>query len=294
MKAYIFDIKKFAVHDGNGIRTTVFFKGCPLHCIWCHNPEGLAPIPQIAYFENKCINCGICTGLCNANHIKKEKHVFNREYCTYCRKCEEECPSGCFRIYGKEYTTDELLTILTEDKGFYDASGGGITLSGGECLLFPDFCAELLKKCKENGINTAVDTCGYVPQASIENVIPYTDTFLYDIKAFDEDVHISCTGHSNRLILDNLKYITDQNKSTEIRFPFVPNHNSDQTEKIAHFLSTLRNVPDVKILPLHNMSNSKYTALDMTDCTPQTNYPGSAELNNAIQIFSKYNIHAQY
>ena len=184
MTATIFEIKRFAVHDGDGIRTTVFFKGCPLRCVWCHNPEGLTAKPQTAYYAHKCIGCGEC-----------QKQNFTTESCL-----------GEARVlYGREITVDELLPILLEDKDFYENSGGGVTLSGGECLMQADFCAELLKRLKENGIHTAVDTCGFAPEEALDKVLPFTDTFLYDIKAYDEDVHIRCTGRSNLQILENLK-----------------------------------------------------------------------------------------
>ena len=207
MKALISDIKHFAVHDGDGIRTTVFFKGCPLKCVWCHNPESIDFKPRVAYYENKCIGCGECISVCSsgAHKITQDGHIFERDLCVACGKCEKACLGEALKFYGKEMTVDELLPILLEDKDFYETSGGGVTLSGGECLCLADFCAELLQMLKKEGINTAVDTCGYVPKESIDKVLPYTDTFLYDIKAIDENVHMKCTGKSNRLILENIK-----------------------------------------------------------------------------------------
>ena len=214
MKAMISDIKRFAVHDGDGIRTTVFFKGCPLKCVWCHNPESIDFKPQLAFYKNKCIGCGECVGVCpsGAHKITQEGYIFQRELCVTCGKCEKVCLGETLKFYGKEMTVDELLPILLEDKDFYDNSDGGVTLSGGECLCHADFCSELLRKLKKEGINTAVDTCGYVPKESIDKVLPYTDIFLYDIKSFDEDVHIKCTRQSNKIILDNLKYIDSLGK----------------------------------------------------------------------------------
>ena len=162
MTATVFEIKRFAVHDGDGIRTTVFFKGCPLRCVWCHNPEGLTTAPQTARYAHKCIGCGEC---------KKEGFT------------PDDCLGEATVLYGKEVTVEELLPILLEDRDFYETSGGGVTLSGGECLMQADFCAELLKKLKENEIHTAVDTCGFVSKERLDKTIPYTDVFLYDIKA---------------------------------------------------------------------------------------------------------------
>ena len=159
--------------------------------------------------------------------------------------------------------------MLTEDKDFYENSGGGVTLSGGECLLQADFCAEILKMLKKSGIHTAVDTCGFVDREAFDRVIPYTDIFLYDLKAFDEEVHIKCTGKSNKIILENLKYIDASGKNTEIRIPYVPGFNDNQITEIAGFISSLNNISKVKILPYHNFAGTKYRALDMEKTLPE-------------------------
>jgi len=176
------------------------------------------------------------------------------------------------------------MPILLEDKPFYDNSGGGITLSGGECLCQPDFCAELLKNAKENGLNTAVDTCGFVPRAAIEKVMPFTDMFLYDIKAIDESVHIKCTGQSNRRILENLKYIDAAGKKTEIRYPYVPVYNSGEAESIAEFVSSLKNVTGVRVLPYHNYAGSKYLSLGMKNTLPGK-LPDGEEIKSIEKLF---------
>lgn len=289
MKGMIFDIKRFAVHDGDGIRTTVFFKGCPLKCKWCHNPEGMNFKPETAFYSDRCISCGECAPVCpqNAHSINNGIHKYDRSLCRSCGICEQHCPSGAMKSYGKETTEDELLSVLLEDKAFYDNSGGGVTLSGGECLLQADFCAVLLKKLKENNIHTAVDTCGYAPPESLDKVIPYTDVFLYDIKAFDEDCHIKCTGKSNKIILDNLRYISSVKIPVEIRYPFVPGFNSDQADKIAAFLSEFDNIVKVKVLPCHSLSASKYNALGIKDTQPCIT-PSKNEIFNAEKIFKRY------
>lgn len=270
LKGKIVEIKRFAVHDGDGIRTTVFFKGCPLKCVWCHNPESIGFEPQLAYYQNKCINCGECVAACpeNAHIITEKGHFFNREKCVTCGNCEEVCLGEALKIYGREMTIENLMPILLEDKHFYETSGGGVTLSGGECLIQPDFCAELLKNLKENRINTAVDTCGFVSREVLDKVIPYTDVFLYDIKAIDEDVHIRCTGKSNKIILNNLVYLDSQNKAIEIRIPYVPNFNDTEIPKINRFLKTLKNIKSIKVLPYHNYAGSKYEAMGMQNTLP--------------------------
>lgn len=271
MKAIVTNIKRFAVHDGNGIRTTVFFKGCPLKCVWCHNPEGISTKTELAYYKHKCMNCGICVKICpnNAHKIRDKKHVFDKNLCKACGKCAEMCFGDALKIYGKEYTVDELLPVLTEDKAFYENSGGGVTLSGGECLVYADFCEELLKKLKEENINTAVDTCGFVPKEALDTVMSYTDTFLYDIKAFDEKTHIECTGKSNEIILENLKYLDKCGKKIEIRIPYVPEYNSNEINRIFDFLKNLKNVIKIRILPYHNYAGSKYEALSTENTLPE-------------------------
>jgi len=247
MTATVFEIKHFAVHDGDGIRTTVFFKGCPLRCVWCHNPEGLTATPQIARYAHKCIGCGEC---------RKETFL------------PENCLGDAYVVYGREMTLEALLPLLLEDEEFYKTSGGGVTLSGGECLMQADFCAELLKQLKTLGIHTAVDTCGFVPKTAFDKVIPFTDVFLYDIKAYDEDVHKVCTGQSNQRILENLRYLDSLGKAIEIRIPYVPGYNDDQMEKIGAFLRDLKNITKIRVLPYHNYAGSKYAALQMKNTLP--------------------------
>lgn len=286
MKARISDIKRFAVHDGEGIRTTVFLKGCSLRCIWCHNPEGIDFHPQIAYYANKCIDCGECAEICShKGHIfTTNGHLYDRNACVWCGDCVPKCLGSALAYYGREVSADELLPLLLEDREFYENSGGGVTLSGGECLIQADFCRELLIRLKNEGIHTAVDTCGFVSRESFDKVIPYTDVFLYDVKAFDEDIHIRCTGQSNRLILENLRYLDSLGKHIEIRIPYVPGYNDGQMDKIADFLRTLKNVQKIKVLPYHNYAGSKYAALGMENTLPEA-LPSEEEINTAQSLF---------
>ena len=265
MNATIFEIKRFAVHDGDGIRTTVFFKGCPLRCVWCHNPEGLTFEVQEAFYAHKCIGCEEC---------KKEGFM------------PDDCLGEARVLYGKTVTVDELLPILLEDKDFYETSGGGVTLSGGECLIQADFCAELLKELKRLGIHTAVDTCGFVSRNALDKVIPYTDVFLYDIKAYDEDIHIRCTGVSNKQILENLKYLNMLGKKIEIRIPYVPDFNDGQIEKIACLLAPLKNITKIRVLPYHNYAGSKYKALNINVTLPKR-LPTDEEIKQAAETIKK-------
>ena len=289
MLVSITGIKKFAVHDGDGIRTTVFFKGCTLKCKWCHNPETISFLPQIGYYSHKCILCGACADICENHKIIDGKHIFDRKNCTACKKCVKVCLPHALEFYGENADTDEIIKILFEDKEFYEASGGGITISGGECLMQPEACSVILKRMKNGGINTAVDTCGMVPFENIEKVIDYTDVFLYDIKAIDDSVHKKCTGSSNKIILQNLKKIDEYGKSIEIRIPFVPDYNDQEIEKIAYFISNLNNIVKIRILPYHDYAHSKYSAIDMQDTLP-CKIPDFESIENAKKTFLKYGV----
>lgn len=286
MKATIFEIKRFAVHDGDGIRTTVFFKGCPLKCVWCHNPEGISSRPMLAYYAHKCIGCGECANVClqNAHIMGEDGHIFKRESCIGCGACEDACLGESLTLYGKEMTEEKLLPALLEDKEFYESSGGGVTLSGGECLLHADFCAALLRALKENGVRTAVDTCGFVSREAFDKVIPYTDVFLYDIKAIDPAVHKRCTGVENGRILDNLRYLDSLGKKIEIRIPYVPGYNDGEIGKIADFVKTLSSVTGVRVLKYHNYARSKYEALGMENTLPEA-LPTDAQMAAAEALF---------
>ena len=285
--AMICEIKRFAVHDGDGIRTTVFFKGCPLKCIWCHNPETISPKAQLAYFEHKCIGCGQCVAICpnGAHQFQDGIHRLDRTRCTNCGKCTKVCLGEALKLHGTPMTVEQLLPLLLEDKDFYDTSGGGVTLSGGECLLHGDFCAQLLKQLKENGIHTAVDTCGFVSKDTLDHIIPFTDVFLYDMKALDEQVHIACTGKSNSIILENLQYLDSKNKRIEIRIPYVPGYNDGQIQAIRDYLKQFSNISTVKILPYHNYAGSKYASLGIPNTLPPI-LPSEEEIETAKQLFA--------
>ncbi len=286
MNAMITDIKRFAIHDGNGIRTTVFFKGCPLRCVWCHNPEGLSFSRELALYADTCTGCGTCTRICShgVHRFVNSSHTIDRSLCVHCGACEETCAAKAVRIYGRSISVDELLPLLTEDKPFYDNSGGGVTLSGGEALCQVDFCEKLLKKLKEQGIHTAVDTCGAVPRTAFERVLSYTDVFLYDIKAINEAVHLRCTGHSNKQVLENLAFLVENRCDIEIRYPFVPGWNDTEVEAIAEHLESLREGMRIRVLPYHRYAGSKYASLGK-ECTFPETLPKDAQLERARACF---------
>ena len=255
MKAIIFDIQRSSFVDGPGIRTTVFFKGCNLRCKWCHNPESQIIKPQIMFYKSKCISCGKCREACPNN----------MEKCDMCGKCTYACPNGARRICGREYTVSEVLKEILKDKAFYETSGGGVTFSGGECMLQIDFLEEILKKCKENKVHTAVDTAGCIPWEYFLKIMPYTNLFLYDVKCFSDKLHILGTNYSNKLILENLKKLSDEFLGDIIiRIPVIGGFNDDTAEirKICGFIKSLR-IKNTEILPYHKMGQYKYEALGM-------------------------------
>lgn len=257
----IFAIKPFEIHDGDGIRTTVFFKGCPLRCKWCHNPESFSFEKEILFNSELCKNCGICTSLCNANIMQDGKHFFAKDNCTLCGKCENICPACAFEIAGKDMTAEQIANEVLRDELFMKSSGGGVTFSGGEPLMQAELCVDIARILKAHDINIAVDTSGFVKRDAIDKIIPYADTFLFDIKAIDEDVHIACTGVSNKLILENIKYVDSLGIPMEIRYPYIPTMNDDQAEKIAYFVKELKNVKCLRILPYHNYAETKYSCI---------------------------------
>ena len=274
MKANIFDIQRNSYVDGPGIRTTVFFKGCNLHCKWCHNPESQAGCTQLMFYRSKCTGCGKCAEVCE-NHL---------ESCTLCGKCALYCVNDARRICGKEYTPDEVLAEVIKDKLFYDASGGGVTCSGGECMLHVDFLCELLRKCKEKGIHTAVDTAGDVPFESFEKVLPYTDLFLYDIKAISDELHREGTGVSNRRILENLEKLAEKGADIIVRIPVIGGFNDEENELLAikAFIDRL-GIKKVELLPYHAMGEHKYEALSMNAVLYKE--PSGEEMKKFREIF---------
>lgn len=250
MNPLIFDIKRASTNDGPGVRTVIFFKGCNLNCFWCHNPEGKKPGKQMAFFEEKCVSCGMCKKVC-----------LHPTACTLCGVCIQCCPSQARKCYGAEYTCEELLEIIRLDKDYYAATGGGVTFSGGECMLYPDFLAGLARCCKENGISVAIDTAGSVPFSSFEKVMPYTDLFLYDIKCLDSQLHKQGTGVGNETILENLQRLQTEKKRILIRIPEIPRFNQGLEVERVKTYCTERELP-FEILPYHDMGESKMLALD--------------------------------
>nr|MDO8098439.1 glycyl-radical enzyme activating protein [Candidatus Njordarchaeota archaeon] len=264
-EAMIFNIQKFSTEDGPGIRTTVFLKGCPLRCLWCHNPEGLALHPEIVWYDVKCVGCGECTKTCPEGAITKtsEGLVTNRTLCKNCGKCAETCTSGARELIGKVMTVDQVLQEVEKDKVFYDTTGGGVTLSGGEPAIYPEFATELFKKCKNGSIHTALNTSGYAKWETLERILRYTDLVLYDLKQMDPRKHIEQVGVPPQLIWKNLKEIDGARKPIWIRTPVIPSYTDDEENirKIAEFISELKNVERWDLLPYHKFGEPKMVRL---------------------------------
>jgi glycyl-radical enzyme activating protein len=251
-KAMIFDIVRSSFVDGPGIRTTVFFKGCNLKCAWCHNPESQSTKKQLLFYENRCTHCGQCKTVC-PNHM---------ESCSQCGSCADVCPHDARQLCGEEITVQEIVAKVAKDTAFYTTSGGGITLSGGECMLYPAFIVQLLCVCRELGIHTAIDTAGAVPWHTFEQVMPVTNLFLYDLKAMDPEVHQRYVGTHLSLILDNYRKLIQSGSHVWVRVPVIPGVNDDQKQLDALYDLLKAYPPEkVELLPYHAMGEHKYGGL---------------------------------
>lgn len=264
MKGKIFDIQRFSIHDGPGARTVVFFKGCNLACQWCHNPESIDINNQVSFNPDPCIGCWTCFEKCPYNvHrlVDDGEHQMVAKDCCGCYTCIDECFSGALTSVGKEMTIDEVMTAIKTDMTYYDNSQGGVTFSGGECMLQVDYLESLLKACKEVNIHTAVDTAGHVPWSSFERIMPYTDLFLYDIKASDSIIHKALTGVGNERIIENLQKLSNADADIIVRVPLIPGANEGEMEGIAAILEPL-NIQKVEVLPYHKLGEGKHKIFD--------------------------------
>lgn len=277
----VFDIQRFSVHDGPGIRTTVFLKGCPLLCLWCHNPEGISPRPELVFFEYKCMACGTCARVCPEKAIVfAALPQLDRRKCHGCGLCAEACPSGAWRLVGKKITVGELISVLERDELLYDRSQGGVTFSGGEPLFQPGFLLAALKACQERRIHTAVDTSGYAAPSVFEHIIPRTDLFLFDLKPMDEGEHRRYTGVSNRLIHENLRQLVALGRPVVVRVPLIPGvtDTEQNVQALMAFLGELGSgIQGVELLPYHDVAE-KYQRLGQAYKMPYLPRPSEEKL----------------
>lgn len=262
--AIIFDIQRGSYVDGPGMRTVIFFKGCNLHCAWCHNPESRERKIQLLYYENRCAHCGRCISACPVHAVSEADHGVDRTKCTACGRCAEVCPEDARSLCGKTKDTAELMRIIRKDVPYYRQSGGGVTFSGGECMLQPEALGELLRACRKDGIQTAVDTAGNVPWERFEELLPVTDLFLYDLKHTDPEKHRAGTGVSNERILSNLEALLDRvPERVIIRTPVIPGFNDgeDDLRAIGRWLGEHPKPLLYEPLPFHKLGDHKAAAL---------------------------------
>ncbi|UCE18558.1 MAG: glycyl-radical enzyme activating protein [Gemmatimonadota bacterium] len=277
----IFDIKRYAIHDGPGIRTTVFLKGCPLNCRWCHNPEGKAQKQEFMWWEGRCIGCQSCQSVCaqGAISFSDDSLILDQDKCDACKVCVDACNPRALELIGEEMTVAQVMKEIERDEVFYDESGGGVTLSGGEPLMQPDFSQDILKSCKELMIHTTLDTCGYVQSDLFSRICEHVDLVLYDLKVVDDKKHMALTGVSNEIIVANLKELSRSGRNYIVRFPVVPGANDDEKDilEFGELVSSLSNVNSVSILPYHNAGDEKSRRLVNSRTSSFFGHPSTSE-----------------
>jgi pyruvate formate lyase activating enzyme len=290
----IFDIRRFSIHDGPGIRTTVFFKGCPLSCWWCHNPESQAPGPELWLRGGRCIRCGECLKVCPEGAIsqQEEGYVTDQALCTLCGTCLEACAAEARQIVGQQMSVTQVMAEVERDIPFFDESGGGVTISGGEPLQQRKFLISLLRELKQKELHTTLDTCGYTSWKSLQEAQPFVDLFLYDLKLIDDDRHRQFTGVSNRLILQNLQRLVQAGRAVVVRVPIIPGvtDREDDLHQLGAFIAGLSAALRVDLLPYHRAATGKYERLNrdyhLLDVLP----PDPEQMQKAAEVLQRYNL----
>ena len=291
-KGLVFDIKKYAIHDGPGIRTTVFFKGCPLQCQWCHNPESRKADVEFGFRNNRCLRCGQCVDACphDAISLNGNYPVTDTEICRLCGECIDACLAGARQIIGRQMTVSEIMNEVEKDIIFYDQSDGGVTFSGGEPLMQPDFLLALLNQCRQKNIHTAVDTSCYAEPEVVESIVKKADLFLCDLKHMDNEMHERFTGEGNNLILDNVRLISQAGKKIIIRVPVIPGFNDDPAniEATGEFAASLQGVGRIDLLPFNRGGIEKSTRLTCDIESMQLETPDNEQMSLIAESLKKY------
>ncbi len=291
----IFDIKKFAIHDGPGVRTTVFFKGCPLSCWLCHNPESQDFAPELLLRDGRCDLCGDCAGACKPGAIslnQKTIHI-DRSRCDLCGACADVCVAEAIEVAGREVTVAEVMQEIEKDTVYYDESDGGVTMSGGEPLSQAEFLVDLLRACRDRGISTALDTCGYVSPDVFQGVAEHVDLFLFDLKLIDDDRHREFTGFSNESIHENLRWLAERDGRAVVRLPMLPGINDDEDNvgTLGSFLASLAARYPVDVLPYHKAGVAKYERLDRDYRLPELDTPSEERIGKVVRQLREYELH---
>jgi pyruvate formate lyase activating enzyme len=298
LTGWVFNVQRYSVHDGPGIRTTVFLKGCPLGCVWCDNPESQSDIPQIVYWQDRCMHCGTCLHVCpQAAILEKDNgwRQIDRKLCDLCGLCIEECYAGALEIVGKSRTDREILSLVEEDRLFYDESGGGMTLSGGEPLSQPGFSLSLLEGAKVRGIRTAIETSGYAPWGVWVSLLPYLDLILYDLKEVDSDRHVKFTGVENTTILENIERLAKTDIPVIVRRPVIRgyNDNFESIHALGKFVKGLRTIREIDLLPYHRLGLSKYERLGQNYILADEPTMKNEEITGLKEILLTYGLKVQ-
>ncbi len=294
MTGLIFDIKRFALHDGPGLRTTVFFKGCPLRCSFCHNPEGQLADPELLVRPERCIRCGTCLEVCPTGALSLENGsiVVSRPTCKGCGRCAEACPAEALQLAGRAVTLEELLAEVERDRVFYEQSGGGVTCSGGEPVAQPEFLQAFLAEARTRSIHTVLDTSGFAPPETFRACARRADFFLYDLKLMDSERHAALTGFGNEWILTNLRWLVTTGKPVIVRIPLVEGVNCDEANLRAagRFLSSLNPAPPVDLLPYHRTGEDKYLRLGKRYNITQAAVPTEEKINEAARCLRSFGL----